>query len=1293
MNNNLILKDTNIVEQIKNNIKDDLSKIKLNFKKNILVPLNLYNLEEHLTELKSYTNFEISDIIDLITIDYLFFFRIVLINSNSVRLIILEILRNGIKIKPQFTSKILDAMIPILICKNLEDIKQPFEIRYSCLKLIQTWLKLSDQNFPIIFLQSIAAIAKIEDSFKIGCIEFLRMTSISRPDLVSTVDGFHILINSLIDENLPKDLINKIIFSLIYIINTPNKSKYFNGFPEFYKIFSIFTKSDFSFEIQNNIEVNNSKGKEDIRKENDKLEKKLDLIINIIIKFLYSWTGFFLIMRDKLIIKSLLIALNNDVNIIIKKAILKLFKSILDLCNNIHDNYKKICSENKDVFYINKIYIAYIIKEIYSNNLNEHLLKFMEEIDSEELRNYSSKLMIKYNVFFTKVLNNDLRSTFTKEKIEELKWFEDSRNDIDINSKEITNNEVYHNEHILDYFSSYEKQKSPIQIKIMHLIDVVFHHLECKDTPFLTPQTISSEIIIAMNCLLNLDLIKKYDNQYSIESAKEEIYSKDEEYIQIIRNTKILELREFQQWDWTMLDSLFDIIEVRKDIIPELNRQKIFKKLLFVYSPSKNLIVKLPWIVNNFFYGGVGRRLFKILSDTPDNIEILDSPNEDTIFMKSNSWIKDVIQCLDEIFEKSDNEEHPFHIKKINNTLSRNIFIFIGIISNSKIGDDYLNKQGFYSGLNKFITKSNKFDYLMTLIIDNLNFNTKQTINLFQKIIENGNNEIKIYILNHIRCLLIFGKEVNIDIKFLLNALNQKFQPQDEIIVAIIQVLLNKMKNNYLIFKEKNMIEKVSQVDKSLLYHLMSDDKIFNYLYDIIQKEMDKLDVEKVVDEYAKEMQDSMNNIFDINDEYKNKFYLNINLADIYDRYSNYYEYFWIKQLPMNLVVQKIENNDKRYEYLLNNYLQYNSKENIIQMISTVQEPQKIIIDKNTGIQIICFLGRITLNKNCNAINNASNFLAFSYTDLLKSMVPYNHDKNIFIIKKDCINIILIQNTDKISYFLDKIFFNIRIRPSPIRGLKLPFNLITEVINSEKGIELLEEKKIIEKLLNYFDDIHDDQVDKNSSKIKSALYILSQILLKKNSTFFNNKYKIIQKISSFYRKCSDYSMKGTIIYLTSFIAQNADYQEEVINCNASYFSNSSIYYPNDSKLLIFDNSNCYENDKLEDDMDIIESKIELNSNSEEIYDNVTNLINNITSGRSVKFLESIINKKEKQFLMDVNLFIKIYAALSKYKFKLQARKFIMDIFTKSIYSSRIAMESMHLIKNLGDNLLNSGEVE
>lgn len=72
----------------------------------------------------------------------------------------------------------------------------------------------------------------------------------------------------------------------------------------------------------------------------------------------------------------------------------------------------------------------------------------------------------------------------------------------------------------------------------MHLIDIVFHHIECRDTPFLTPQTISSEIIIAINSMLNLDFIKKYENQYSIESAKEELYTKDEEYTQILKIRK-----------------------------------------------------------------------------------------------------------------------------------------------------------------------------------------------------------------------------------------------------------------------------------------------------------------------------------------------------------------------------------------------------------------------------------------------------------------------------------------------------------------------------------------------------------------------------------------------------------------------------------------------------------------------------------------------------------------------------------------------------------------------------------
>ena len=1290
MNNNLNLKDTNNIEQIENNIKEDLSNIKSNYEKKIIVPLNLYDLNDHLMEFINYKTDKINNITDLITIDYLFFFRTALINSNSLRILILQILRNCIKINPLFTNKILDAMIPILFCKYFEDLTLPFEERYYYLKIGQIWLKLSDANFPIIFLQSIAIIAKSDNIFKIGCIEFLRMTSILRPDLVSTVGGFSILINSFIDRGLPKDLKNKIIVSIMYILNTPNKRKYFNGLGDFYKIFSIFTKSDFS--SGTNIDTNNSKQLEEIMKENEKLGTILNATVPIIVKFLFTWPGYFYIMRNKLIINSFLVPLNNDVNILIKKAILNLFKQMLDKFINIYDNFNKISSEDRDIYYINKIYIAFIIQEFFSNNLNDHFMKFIEEVDSDELRNYALKIFYKFNILFAKILNNDLRSSFTNNKIEKLKWFEESDEEINIPERELDKTNVYNNDHIIDYLSNFEKHKAPIQIKIMNILDTVFHHLECRDTPFLTPETISSEIIIAMNSMMNLDYIKKYDNQYAIETAKEEIYSKDDEYIQIVKNSKILDLKECQQWDWTQIDSLLDIIEVKKELLTELNRQKIFKKLLYAYSPSKNLIVKMPWKVSNFFYA-IGNKLFKILSNNQEGIEILDSPNEDTIFLKANSWIKDVMQCLDDIHEKIENEENPFHISKINNTLSRNIFIFIGIISNSKLGDDYLNKQGFYTLLNKFISvKCYKFDYLLTLIIDNINLNSKHTSNWVQKILENGNNDIKRYLLNQIRCLLTFGKEVIIDIKFLLNILSPDFQDIDKKIVSIIYILIKKGKVSYPIFKEKSILEKISQADKKLLYILMRDEKIYSFLIDIIKKEAEKTDICKLVEEYEVIMKSSLKDIFDLSEERSKKFYLTINLSEINDKYSYYYEYFWIKQLPLNVVVQKIEDNFKRVEFQINNYLEYNIDENIIKMVCKVPENQKISIDNNTGIQIICFLGRLSLNKNCNVINNASNFLALSYKDILKNIVPYRNIKNIFLLKKDGINIILTRPENSIVFYLDKIFFNIQILPNSIQGLKTPVNLITELINSEKGYEIIEQKEFIEKLLLYLDNVSPDYIDKNSNKIKSALYILSKILINKNAKYLDDKYEIIKKMCNFFDKCDDYSMKGTLAYITSFIALNDKLNLDMINSRSLYFSNTTICYPKDSISFNADLSIDYENKILEDEMNLIESEIILNENAEIIYDYTTNLINNITSKESVDYLQKCFRNGE-NCLKDVNLYIKIFAILSIFKFKKEARKIIMNLFHICIFSNEISLDAMSILKNIDDDLFNSHQLE
>ena len=1286
--NNELLKNANDIDQLKNSIQEILLKIKQDYENNIIYPINLYDLNELLDEILLRNNI-MFNIHDLITIEYLFFFRIILIYEKKSRIIILQILRNCIKINPLFTNNILEAMIPIIICKIFEDKNSSsFEERYICLKFCLTWLKLSDTNFPIIFPQAIASIAKTDDPFKIGCIEFLREMSISRPDLCSTVGGFRILINSFLEDTLPKNLVDKIIDTLRYIINTPNKRKYFNGFGDFYKIYSIFTKSDFSSGEVNKIEIETRKQREEIKEETERLEMQLDSANYFIKKFLITWPGYFLLMNDPLIFGSICQSLNNDVSIIIKKSILKLFKDILEASYNILDNFNKVCSDDKDIFYINKFYLAYIIQGFYDNHLNENLFEFIESNENSELKEYAFKLAIKYNILFTKLVNHDFHSPYAKEKIEKIKWYDNIKHE---NTK-FEEGGYLKNNNFSCYVPDFEKQKAAIKIKIMHIQDVIFHHLNCRDTPILNNGTISPEVIIAIHGMLNLDYIKQYENQYSIENSKKELYSKDEEFIEILKNSKVIELKEFNLWDWTQIDFLLDLIEIKKELIPELNKQKFFKKLLFSYSPSKNLIVKQSWTINNFYYGAIGNKLFKILVKQED-LSILDLPNEDYLFQKTNSWIKDVMNCLESLLDQNIPENHPFTIKRINNTLSRNIFIFIGIISNTTKGDKYLYKQGFYSLLDKFINQNNRFDYLLTIIIDNLNFISKYVNIWIQNVLENGNNQIKKYILNHIRSLIILGKEIIIDVKVIFKALNPDFPDCNKIIISIIKILINNGKNISHIFKDESMIEKVKQIDKSLLYILMRDPIIYDYLIDIINKEVDNINIDEIIEQYGNQMNESMIESFKIKEEQKKKFYLTINLSQIYNRYNFYYEYFWIKQLPFNVVLQTIEEKDQRNEFILNNYMEYDCNKIII--ISQPQYTQKIIFDDSiSGIQIICFLGRITINKNSSAISNASNFLTFYINEILKEMTPYDKSKNIFQFQKDGINLVLKQIDNQNSFILEKIFFNIIIRPDIIEGFKTPINLITELNNNKKGFEKLVQINAVEKLFSYFENIGDKEIDKNSKKIKSCLWIINKLTLKKvYGKMLQDKYNIISRIKRFYDICNDYSMKGTIIYLISCSVQNKELKPIINSCHHnSYFFNTDICFPSEKSILYIDKTFSYENEQLNKDINIIKSKISLNPISEKIYNNVINLINNITFKQSIINLDDLY-RINKYYFCNANLFIKIYSILTKYKLTLSARRAIMLYFEKCIYSSEIAFECSKLLKNLEKNILNAHELK
>ena len=279
------------------------------------------------------------------------------------------------------------------------------------------------------------------------------------------------------------------------------------------------------------------------------------------------------------------------------------------------------------------------------------------------------------------------------------------------------------------------------------------------------------------------------------------------------------------------------------------------------------------------------------------------------------------------------------------------------------------------------------------------------------------------------------------------------------------------------------------------------------------------------------------------------------------------------------------------------------------------------------------------------------------------------------------------------SYTFQKLFFNIRIKPDIIVGFKTPINLITELNNNKKGYQKLEEIHAVEKLLSYFENINEKIIDINATKIKSVFWILIKLLLKKTQgKILQDKYKIMHKISKFYNKCNDYSMKGTIIYLTSFCAQNEELKSIVNSFHTSYFFNTNICYPSIQNLFYVENDNSYENERLNQDFNIIDSKINLDPISDKIYENVSNLINNITFKQSILNLDEIY-RINKDYFLNPNLFVKINAILSKYKLKESARRAIMTYFEKCIFSSEIALKSSHLLKSIDNDLLIAHKLE
>ena len=120
---------------------------------------------------------------------------------------------------------------------------------------------------------------------------------------------------------------DNIFYTLLYLINSKDKRKFFTHIGEFYKIFSIFTKSDFSSNSQIKDKENQNQQNSD---EAFKLEIQLALSKRVIEKLLRTWPGYSLLMGDFMGMNSIINSINTDTNIVIKHTVLDIIKELVE---------------------------------------------------------------------------------------------------------------------------------------------------------------------------------------------------------------------------------------------------------------------------------------------------------------------------------------------------------------------------------------------------------------------------------------------------------------------------------------------------------------------------------------------------------------------------------------------------------------------------------------------------------------------------------------------------------------------------------------------------------------------------------------------------------------------------------------------------------------------------------------------------------------------------------------------------------------------------------------------------
>lgn len=372
-----------------------------------------------------------------------------------------------------------------------------------------------------------------------------------------------------------------------------------------------------------------------------------------------------------------------------------------------------------------------------------------------------------------------------------------------------------------------------------------------------------------------------------------------------------------------------------------------------------------------------------------------------------------------------------FSKSRILKYMSRQLFVFLGILSHSTFGDEYLTEKKFYTLMKKGLNHGSKFDYLFSLLVDNISFNSKGAIELIEEIVKIGSKRMKRYVFEHVRCLMKFGKEIEWHIGTFINCMVSDNEVA-HIVVNVLLTLMDNPANVRALAKYLDSLETLQNSKKELIYILLRDPLAIEKFSESVEEELRDLNIPSLVEDFSEQLETNYKNTFPFDDNRNERYFLTINLPKVASIYNSYSEYYWIKQLPFNFNFGILNNENKHNNYrMLSAYLEYHDNNKLI-LYTKIYDVIKINI-KTQSIKFICMIGDSTVDKNCRFTVTAEflNFEPFDFKNM-RSFSKGNQAEQFYKIEKEGVVINFkreLYSHDPSEFILYSIYAYVQIRP------------------------------------------------------------------------------------------------------------------------------------------------------------------------------------------------------------------------------------------------------------------------